>query len=59
MLFFIGFSPATSEGMGSEVDTYPVPRQISQHHMPGITATFNRNKYYSRLVHPSDNRMVR
>ena len=32
---------------------------VAEHDIPKLSVMFNRQKYYSRLVHPSDNRMVK
>jgi len=44
--------------MISNGDVRIPPQSIPNCDLPAISATFNRHKYYSKLVHHSDDRMV-
>ena len=53
----IGTSPVKHDEDVNQ-DDGALTRQLSHNDLPGLSAMFNRQKYYNKLVHPSDNRMV-
>ena len=57
--FFLAFiSPALSETKDDNANEKKVSCQMPLQDIPALTATFNRHKYYSKLVHHSDDRLV-